>query len=388
MRGVLLLSWKHLCFHRARSLILIASIAVSFFLPLLTRALVERYQTVLRSRAKESPLVAGAKGNRFDLTLATLYFRDSELETIPFSEYEKIRDAGFGVAIPLNLRFKARGYPIVACGAEYFEKRGLGCDRGHLPFRIGQCVLGATVAEDLDLGPGDYLFSDQPELYDITKPPALKMSVLGTLARSGGPDDGAVFVGIKTAWILEGIAHGHRGDEEIDPKLILSEDDNNVAISAAMVEHNEVTDENIASFHYHGSTEGLPLSSVLVFPRDEKSRTLVKARLNASRLYQMVVPTDVVEDLLSFVFKIKALLDLVAAILAATTLLLIVLVLMLSLKMRAREIEALNRIGCSRFRVLQLYAVEIAILVAASAALAAAAMMLTLSFLPDLTRAL
>ena len=76
MSGVLLLAWKHLCFHRARSIILIASIAVSIFVPLLTGALVERYQTNLTARAESSPLIAGAKGSRFDLTLATLYFRD------------------------------------------------------------------------------------------------------------------------------------------------------------------------------------------------------------------------------------------------------------------------------------------------------------------------
>jgi putative ABC transport system permease protein len=386
--GLLLLTWRQISYHRGRSIILVLALAVTIFLPLATRMLVSRYDTELRSRAAASPLVAGAKGNRFDLTLATLYFRDAELDVVPYSEYEKIRDAGFGVAIPLNLRFTARERPIVATSPEYFEARQLSAGAGRLPFRLGEVVLGAQVAEDLELGPDDALFSDQREIYDISKPPALKMRVSGVLRATGGPDDSAVFVDIRTAWVLEGIMHGHQESAGIDSELVMEEGEGHRKISPAMIEYNEITPANAASFHYHGGSEGLPLSSILVLPRDAKSRTLLKARVNASKLYQMVVPARVIDDLMAFVFRIQAFLDLIAVILGITTLLLIVLVVLLTMRMRAREIEALHRIGGGRFTVVTLYALEIGILVVLAGVLAGAALSAALAWLPNLVRAL
>ena len=64
------------------------------------------------------------------------------------------------------------------------------------PLRIGQCTLGANVATELGLGPGESLYSDPTELYDIARPPALKMSVAGVYAPTGSADDDA----LASAW--------------------------------------------------------------------------------------------------------------------------------------------------------------------------------------------
>ncbi|MEZ6197452.1 MAG: FtsX-like permease family protein [Planctomycetota bacterium] len=168
----------------------------------------------------------------------------------------------------------------------------------------------------------------------------------------------------------------------------MSEGEESRRISPAMIEYNEVTPENAASFHYHGDSSSLPLSAILFLPRDAKSRTLVKSRVNASKLYQMVVPTEVIDDLMAYVFRIKAFLDLVSALLAAVTGLLVALVILLTLKMRRREIEALHRIGCSRHAVLALYAIEIGLLATFAALLAGAALAAALAWAPDLVRTL
>lgn len=384
MSGLLLLTWRQINYHRGRTAILILALAVTIFLPLVTRRLVARYDAELRARAEASPLVAGAKGNRFDLTLATLYFREADLDRVPYSQYEAMRDANMGVVVPMNLRFSARGRPIVATSPEYFEERALRPVAGRLPFRLGEVVLGAAVAEALEIGAGDHLFSDQRELYDISKPPALKMRVCGVLAPTRGPDDGAVFVDIRTAWVLEGLMHGHDEAKKIDAELVMEEGERQRTLSPAMIEYNEITAENAATFHYHGSSDTLPLSSVLVFPRDAKSRTLLKARVNASKLYQMVVPADVIDDLMAFVFRIQAFLDLVAAFLGGATLLLVVLVLLLTVRMRAREIEALHRIGGGRYTVVMLYALEIGFIALSAVLLAFLALTAALTWLPDL----
>ena len=387
-RGTLLVVWRQLAYARGRSSVIILCIAVSIAIPALTNSLVQHYDRELSSRARTTPYVVGSKGNRIDLTLSSLYFRPAEFDTIPYSEYETIRDWNRGVAVPMNLHFQARGHPIVATTPEYFEQRQLSCARGRLPFRMGEVVLGSSVAADLGLSPGDVLFSDQKELYDISKPAALKMHVVGVLAPTRTPDDQATFVTIKTAWILEGIFHGHNAAEKIPKKLLLNENDDNVTVSGAMIEYNEVTKDNAASFHYHGDTSLLPLSSILFFPRDRKSGTIAATRVKTTRLYQMVKPTLVVEELMAKVFQVKAFLDLVSILLAISTAFLIALVCVLTIRMRRREINTLHQIGIARRKVVSLLFAEISALLLFGVCLAAVMVLGTWSFLPDLIHAL
>ncbi len=355
------LTWMRLRRHPLQSLVLVLCIAVPMFLPSGVRVLIADYQSSLTSRAEATPMILGARGNRFDLTFAALYFRQGKLDTIPFPRLDELQQER-GLAVPIHARFTARGYPVVGTSREYFEQRQVRLLAGALPLQLGEAVIGADVAEELQLQVGDSLFSDQSELYDIAIPPALKMKVVGVLAPAHNPDDGAVFVGIETSWILEGLAHGHvdAESEEMDPNLILGGDDNNVVISEAMIEYNEVTADNIGSFHYHGDPELLPLSAVLFWPEDDKAGTLVKARINQTADLRMLQPTTVMDDLLAFVLKVRTLVDAISWVLGAVTALLTMLVFLLSSRLRSREMLTLERLGCSRFFVAGMYFSELA----------------------------
>ncbi len=389
MKGIWLLSWRHALHNRAQTIILVLCIASTIFLPLATSILVSDYERQLDARADATPLVAGARGNRFDLTLSALYFRQSALPTIPWSELQSLHDAQQGVAVPLHVRFTAHGHPVVGTTPEYYEERGLVPLHGTAPLVIGDCLLGATVADTLALAPADTLFSDVVEVYDITKPPALKMRVSGILPATGGPDDNAVFVDVKTGWVLEGLAHGHEDvAQEVDEALVLGRAEGEVVLSPAFIEYHEVTSANVAQYHFHGAIAEMPLSAILVFPRDAKAGTLLKARWNLSPTWQMVAPREVIDDLLSFVFRIKSFLDAFSGVLAASTAAMTVLVLLLSLRVRKREMETLDRIGCSRYTAAWLQGSELVLVVAASFVLAVIGLGLARLVTPDLLRSL
>ena len=388
MNGVLLLSWRHLVHHRGRTAIAVLCIATAAFLPLAADRLVSDYQAELPARARTTPLVAGAKGNRFALTMAALYFRPAELDTIPFAQLTALgREPGI-TAIPVHARFTARGVPVIGTGPEYWELRGLRAAAGSLPVRLGEVVLGAGAAAALELGPGDHLFSDPTDLYDLAVPPALRMSVCGVLAPTGTPDDDAVFVDVKTCWILEGLAHGHDTPQSIDPAKLAGAVDNRFDLGPAVIVYQEVTDQNVDSFHYHGDAAALPLTAIIVVPADDKARTLAKAKVNASAAWQMVTPTAVIDALMRVVFRIKALFDGFAVVLGASTAAMLTLQLLLSVKLRRGEMVTLNRIGCSPGTVAALYAVELLLMVAVAAGLAASAVIAVQAVLPDLTRVL
>lgn len=388
MRDVLFLSVRHALHHRARSAILVLCLAVVAYLPSIVQILTSRYEASLSARSSSTPLVLGARGNRFDLTLSALYFRSADIEPIRFREFTSLAGEGLGLPIPLNLRFSARGTPIVATSPEYFAVRELRAAHGTLPLRLGDCALGHSAARRLGVEPGGHVLSDQRDAFDIAQAPALKMRVTGVLAPTRTPDDDAIFTDIRTAWMLEGAMHGHAEATAVDPRMVYGKVEGNVVLNSALRELNEITPENASSFHLHGDEEDLPLSAVLLFPRDEKSATIAKARANASPTLQMLVPRDVVDDLMGFVLRIKAFLDAVAIALAACVSLMTILVLLLTIRLRAAEMRTLNRIGCGPLTVLGLYAGELALIALCALALAGAGVVVTLSLMPDLVRSL
>ena len=383
--GILRLAWLRTSHERGLTGVLVACIALPLFLPVAARVLFDAYEGEMVDRADGTPLVMGARGSRFDLVLGTLYLRVTNLPTLPWSEFEALAARDEGVAIPMHLGFSARGRPLVGTTPEYFELRGLSVAAGSLPLWVGDCVVGASLAQELGLAVGDTLYSDPRELYDIAKPPALEMNVVGLLAGGGGPEDDAVLVDIKTAWVLEGLLHGHADPKsEVDEALILGRTEEDIVLNLALMERQRVTRENIASFHGHGDTGRLPLSSIIFVPRDAKAATLATTRIELAGNFRMVSPRAVVDELLAFVLRLRSFLDRLAFLIALSTALLTGLVIVLSIRMRAKELDTLQRIGISRLTIAGLIATEVALVLVGSVLLALAAAGALRLFLPNI----
>jgi putative ABC transport system permease protein len=363
--GPLRLAFKHAVHHRARSLVLAACVAIAVLMPVTVRLLVREMEEALRARADSTPLLIGARGNRFDLAMTMLYFRGAPSGTISMAEWEAAASGGGGAFIPMNIRFTARGKPIVATTPDYFAARGLVAREGTLPLMLGDATLGSTLAARLGVTVGDRLFSDQREAFDLAKPQALCMKVVGVLGPKGTPDDDAIFVDLKTAWILEGLSHAHTKPSDVAAGLVLERDDRSVRLSEELIDYNEVTEANAPEFHVHGGPELLPLTGVLVIPDSERSAVILTSRHNAGRTLQAVVPTEVVRDLLGYVFRVRAMLDGVAVIVACLTLAMLGLVTALSVRVRSREIATFRRIGVAPRTIAWVFAWEIVILAAA-----------------------
>lgn len=372
MSRVLLLAWHYVAYHKTKSAILVVCLTLTMVLPLSAHLLISMYGQKLTERARETPLVVGAKGNRFDLVLKALYFNSATVEPVYIAEVHAIRDSGLARAIPLHLEYTARDFPIVGTSLAYFDFRELEVAAGHLPQRLGQAVVGANVAATLGLSPGDHLFSDQKSLYDITRTYPLKMHVVGVLEKRDTPDDDAVFVDVKTAYIIAGISHGHQDvTTRPDPSVVLAQKDGEVVTNASIVEYNEVTPGNIDSFHTHAPPEELPISAIVVLPHDAKSSTIIKARYQApGRSTRMLVPADVVDELLGLVFRVKRFFDASFGLVLVSTGLFLLLVVLLSLRLRKREMETMRKLGCSRLMAMWLQVAELGIVLMISVVLA------------------
>ena len=381
---------KYLLHHKWRTVFLIISISLLVFLPLMLQQLVVRSEAELVVRARKSPLLVGAKGSSLNLVMNSLYFDQQELEPIDLSAVDEINQSELGTAIPLYNQFQARKFPVIGTDPDYLNYRNLSLQEGRSFALLGECIIGASVAEDLGLGPDSSLVTSPESLFDIAGIYPLKMKVVGVLQPSYGPDDRAIFTDLKTTWIIQGLGHGHQELEEIDdPTQVIRRQDSTLMATAKLKQYNEITADNIKSFHFHGDLGQFPISSVLVFPNDDRSATILEGRfLDQDQPNQIVRPLAVVNGLLANIFKIKKVFDGMLGVVGIAALLILFLVFALSLKLRAREIETVFKLGSKRGTILQLLAAEIILLLFTSSLLVGILLILSSQFSDQLLKAI
>jgi len=386
----LYLAWRYLCFYKVRSFILIGCITVIAALPLALEILVNESERQLSLRAESTPLLIGAKGSALDLVMNSLYFSDASPEPITMAAVDQILESDLASPIPLLIRYRSRTFPIVGTTLDYLDFRQLEIESGNPFSLLGQCLVGAEIARQLDLGPGDHLTSSPEAMFDIAGVYPLKMRISGVLAETNSADDRAVFVDIRTAWIISGLGHGHTDlAKSTDESVILKREAGQVTANAKLMQYNEITEDNIDRFHLHGDPVTFPITAVLALPHDEKSGTILQGRyLDQDSNYQIVTPAKVVDSLLANIFRIRNVLDAVILMVGTATLMALVLVFSLSLRLRSKEMETIFKIGSSRATISRLLGAEITIIGCLSGLLCLIIMLLLNHYDEELVRRL
>jgi putative ABC transport system permease protein len=409
LRDAAYLAWRALRAEPGRSAVMAAGAAVALLLPLFTRLAAQRVEAGLLSRARATPVVIGAKGNEFDLTMASLYFRGQVSEPLRYGDRLRIEEnpAGrLGTAAPLDVRFSSEGAPIVGTVPEYFEARSLGFASGRRPALLGEVAAGAAVAKERRLEVGDTVRSDLRNLYNLAGAYPVLLEVVGLLEPAGTPDDDALFADLATTWALDGRIHGHgevtAADTAADstagetaapgggaltarpdaPEVDVSEleatnleatnleatnlEAANLEATAALFLFQRIDAGNRDLFHLHGDRDDAPVTSLLVFPSDERARDLVLGEYALDERLQAVQPVVVVRTVLGLVLRAARVLDGYFAVVATTTAALLALVVTLSLRLRRRELVLMRRIGASRGAAVLVIGLELAMILGAA----------------------
>ncbi len=388
MNGIFFLAWRYLAYHKVKTAILVAAVATIVYLPAALDIVVRRSARELNARARATPLLVGAQGSPLELVLNSLYFESGSPPPTTYSEVERVQRSGLARAIPVDARFRAGRSPIVGTTLDYFEFRRLTLDKGRVMALLGECVLGAAAARTAGVAPGGYVVSAPENVLDLAGTYPLKMRVVGVFQPTGTPDDLAVFVDLKTAWVIDGRAHGHQdlSRPEASPGVLRTEGARIVA-NASVIEYNEITPENVGTFHFHGDPATFPLTGVIAIPRDAKAGTLLQGRyLKAGERVQIVRPEAVLAQLLGTVFTVRSYVLAAALLLGLATLATMSLVFSLSFQLRRRELQAIVKIGGSRHLIAGLISAEIVAVLAAGVSLAAGLSALTSWFATALLR--
>lgn len=390
MKDILYLAWRYLAYHRIKSAILIAAITLIVFLPVGLNVIVGQSAEELTARADATPLLVGAKGSPLELVLNSLYFETETPELTTYAEATRIGETDLAQAIPLYVRFRSRQYPIVGTTLEYFDFRGLDLAAGRPMAVLGECVLGAKVAEDLGAGIGGSVVSSPESVFDLAGVYPLKMKVAGVLAPSFTADDEAIFVDLKTTWVIEGLVHGHQDLSQAEAAAgVLKREGDTITANASVVQYNEITEDNVDSFHFHGDHSVYPISAIIAVPHDQKSSTILMGRYEGEEeRSQIVQPITVMNELLDTILTIQGFIVGAILLVAIATLATAALVFLLSLRLRRREIETMSKIGGSRLHIRTLLASEVFAVLVTGVLLAAGLTVLTSRFGAGIIRAL
>ena len=373
MKDSFYIAWKYISHNKVKTVTLVACITIILFLPVGLEQLLDESERQLMSRAEVTPLIVGAKGSALDLVMNTLYFDDELPEFIYMDAAQQVEESDLALPVPVYIRFKARDFPIIGTTLEYFNMRSLTIAEGRSMAVLGECVVGAKVAQELELTLGGSLISSPESLFDIAGIYPLKMKIVGILEPTHTSDDLAIFVDLKTTWIIQGLGHGHQDVTLLnDPTLIYERTEKNVAATPKLFHYNEITENNLESFHFHGALESYPLTAVIVFPNNAKSETILRGRyLSGEEKHQIIKPTEVIDGLLQNIFRIKNVLDAVIGVVGFATFLAMILIFALSLRLRQREIQTIFKLGCRKGTIVRLLSAEIGLILFSSAGLCA-----------------
>jgi putative ABC transport system permease protein len=313
----------------------------------------------------------GTKGSSLDLVVESLYFQPKGIESLSMADAREVDQTQLANAIPLRTGLFVQDRPVVGTTLDYFRFRGLEIEGGRMLARLGECIVGARAAKLLGVGPGDSVITAPSTLFDLAGVYPLRMTVVGTLAPSQSPDDDAVFVDVKTAWVAEGLGHGHQDLSRAPSDVLLPSRDGTATANAKLLQYNEITEANLESFHFHGDEAAYPVSSVMVVPPDEKSGVLLRGRFLDDPHRQLLRPSNVVQGLNQQIFRFERVLEVIVSTVGLATALMFGLVMVLSWRLRADELRTMTRLGCSRFKAVQIMGAEVVLMVGSSVALAA-----------------
>jgi putative ABC transport system permease protein len=372
MKHILYLAWKYLRFNRGKTLVLVGSISLILFLPAGLHVLVEQGSETLTARAQATPLLLGPMGSAADIMLSSLYFKEPTLAPLTFAQVGRINDTGLARGIPLYMRYTVEEQRIVGTTLDYFDFRKLVLAQGRQMTLLGECVLGAEAAKALNVSVGEAVISTPAGAFDVAGTFPLKMLVVGILQSSGNADDQAVFVDLKTSWVISGLAHGHMDVTQPNMETgVLKREEGNVVANASVLSYTEITPNNMDSFHFHGDPDQFPVDAVIVVPQDRKSGILLRGRYQKEAGVQMLVPLTVIQELLDTVFVVRDYVVLAGVGVAGAAFMIMALVFALSIRLRKREIETIRKIGGARQRLTAILCTEIVIVVGAGIGLAA-----------------
>ncbi len=190
--------------------------------------------------------------------------------------------------------------------------------------------------------------------------------------------------------MIEGLVHGHVDLSQAGAATgILRRDSSVITANASLVQYQEITADNIESFHFHGDLSTYPITAIIAVPPDQRSEAILRGRYESpDERSQIVVPVSVMDELLDTILTVQTFVIAAVVVVGLSTFATAILVFLLSLRLRRREIETMVKIGGSRGSIAWVMTSEIVVVLLMGVLLATTLTLLTSQFGSSAIRAL
>jgi putative ABC transport system permease protein len=206
------LAWKNIWFKPLNTilsiLLLTASVAIITVLILVEKQFEEKYQSNLDG----VDLVLGAQGSPLQLVLSSVYQVDDPTGNISYDSVKVwMQHPYVKKAIPLAYGDNYVGFKIVGTTPDYIEKYQAKIAEGKVFEHNFEVVVGADVAEKLNLKLGDTFKGTHGSAAEGEVHDHGEYSIVGIASKTGKVIDNLILSNIPTVWQM----HHEEGHEEV-----------------------------------------------------------------------------------------------------------------------------------------------------------------------------
>lgn len=337
--NLITLSWSYI---RARPLntllnILLMSLGIAIILVLLL--LSNRLEETLGKNKRGIDLVVGAKGSPLQLILANVYHIDFPTGNIKLGEARALtRNRLVKSAIPLALGDNYGGFRIVGTNHDYINLYKGNLAEGVLWQYNLEAVLGAKVAEKMELTLGSTFFGVHGISATDLQHDEASYLVTGILEPAGNVLDNLILTNVESVWAVH--EHEEEEDNEHEKGLTHKEEEHKVKV--------------LGSAYKTGLPEGdedEEITSLLIKYRSPMGAVQMPRMINANTNMQAASPAFETQRLFSLLGIGVDMLQSFAYIIIVIAGLSIFISLYNALKDRKYDLAIMRSLGASRARL-------------------------------------
>lgn len=293
----------------------------------------------ISKNAKGIDLVVGAKGSPLQIILSSIFHVDFPTGNITLKDANDLSKNRFiSSAIPMSLGDSYKGYRIVGTTSDYLDLYNGVVKEGKLFDADMEAVVGAKVAEILQIEIGQKLESSHGLSEGGGAHEETPFEVVGVLEPSGNVIDQLIFVSVPSVWkVHESHEEDDHGHQHSDTSFLLPK--MNFNVTEAQLEHESIT-------------------SMLVQYRSPMAAVQLPRIVNKTSNLQAASPAYETARLFSIIgvgVEVVNILGLVIVIISASS---IFIALLNSLKERKYELAIMRSLGASRIKIFLLILLE------------------------------
>ena len=199
---ILKLAWKNIIFRPLSSGLSVLLLASSIMIIVLALLTLNQLENKFDENANKVDLVIGAKGSRLQLVLCNVFHIDNPTGNINLKDVEFLNSHPFiGSTVPISLGDNFKSYRIVGTNHQFINNLYTSkLDKGRLFEKPFDLVVGANVAQKLNLKVGDSFYGSHGIDASLHKHTSAKYHIVGVLNATGEIIDNLLLTSLETVW--------------------------------------------------------------------------------------------------------------------------------------------------------------------------------------------